>query len=587
MNKYVKNYKSFFIIFSFYFLLSCNQTLEQKQKTHKTCTLTSEMRSVPILLSDSCLYFNYLQHRISPQLIMFTPNYQLWSDGANKSRWIYLPENSQIDTQNPDRWIFPVGTQIFKEFRKTPKQSNTEIKVETRHFQKITPGEGIDSWLINTYIWNKEQTDAKLAFATKNVLNTDHNIPSEQDCVDCHKGNTDIVLGFDAIQLSDEQAKHAFGHGPKRQKNEWTLKSLLAANKLTHSINSPLLPGTVLEQKALGYLHANCGNCHNPLGHAAEQDAKHLKFRHKLSFDSLDKTDVYKTAVNKPTLNFTATPYIILGGEDDELALYQSALFLRMNSLDENYRMPMLATEKIDYQALDLMHKWILTLPTSTDASFNKKKKKQIKSTIFKAISDKDKQLLGPGIQLELQIFNPNNVPDVFAIYWPEDKSLTSSPVMDHKDGYFTKKLLLGDKGSKMSLRNSDDVGHTIYVKDKKNKIKWQLSYMPPGSKFEQELFWEEDIFVEMKCRLHLYMSAWIGSIKSQYYKIIELSQNENYKRTEMSGYPEHFNKLKIWLPKFDLIDIDIKLNEEKTIDLIKSGKILGAVDLCLNFVRK
>jgi len=536
------------------------------------------MRSVPILLSQSCLYIEHFKFKISPQLVKFTPNYQLWSDGASKSRWIYLPENSYINTQNPDRWIFPVGTQIFKEFRHTPKLSNTEIKVETRHFQKITPGEGIDSWLINTYIWNKEQTNAQLSMATKNVLNTDHDIPSEQDCVDCHKGNSDIVLGFDAIQLSDEQGKYSFGHGPKRQKNEWTLKSLWAEGKLSHFIKNPVLPGSILEQKTLGYLHANCGNCHNPLGHAADQDAKHLKFRHKLSFDSINKTDVYKTAVNQPTKNFTAVPYIVLGGEDDELALYQSALFLRVNSTDENYRMPMLATEKVDYEALDLLHKWILTLNTPADVNFNKKHKKPIKHSIKKEVSASDRVLSGPGLQMELRIFDPNNVPDVFAIYWPEDKKLRSIPIMDHKDGFFTKKLLLGDQGSKMSLRNSDDVGHTIYVKDKKNKIKWQLGYMPPGSQFEQDLFWEEDVFVEMKCRLHLYMSAWVGSIKTKYYKIFELNQDENYKQIEMSGYPEHFNKLKIWLPKFDLIDIQININEERTLDLIKSGQVLGQI---------
>ena len=45
------------------------------------------------------------------------------------------------------------------------------------------------------------------------VLNTRHDIPSSKECRQCHQGNTELVLGFEAIQLSDKQAALAFGHG--------------------------------------------------------------------------------------------------------------------------------------------------------------------------------------------------------------------------------------------------------------------------------------------------------------------------------------------------------------------------------------
>jgi hypothetical protein len=536
------------------------------------------MRAVPEKLSESCLYSNIKNLQVSTQLQKFTPNYQLWSDASNKSRWIYLPHNNKINTENPDRWIFPVGTQFFKEFRQRIKATNQEIIVETRHFQKITPGSGLDSWLMHTYKWNQAQTEAFLSNGAENVLGTDHDIPKEQDCIDCHMGNTDIVLGFDAIQLSDIQGKYAFGHGPKRQAGEITLNWLSTKNLLTFAIESAQLPGNELDQKMLGYLHANCGNCHNPLGFAAEQDAKHLRFRHSLSFQSLAQTDVFKTALNQETKNFTAVPYILLGAQEDELALYQSAAYIRMNSTDENYRMPPLARERVDYQALDLLHRWSRQLPTPAHVEFNKDHRTAEKKLAIEKLPERSHVLTGAGLQVELQFFTVPAIPPVIALYWPEDHQLSEQPTMDHKDGFFTDKLILGKQGSVMRLLNSDEVGHTIYVKDKKHDVKWQLNYMPPGSSFEQELFWPEDTFVEMKCRLHLYMSSWAGSISSQYNKIVELKNNEPYKIIAMTGYPEHFKTLKIWLPKFDPITTNIAIGQQQSFDLRKGQQVLGKI---------
>ena len=62
----------------------------------------------------------------------YTPSTPLWSDGAQKQRWIELPPNTQIDISNPNEWTFPVGTKLFKEFRVNGK------RVETRMFQKQT-----------------------------------------------------------------------------------------------------------------------------------------------------------------------------------------------------------------------------------------------------------------------------------------------------------------------------------------------------------------------------------------------------------------------------------------------------------------
>jgi len=101
---------------------------------------------------------------------------------------------------------------------------------------------------------------------------------------------------------------------------------------------------------------------------------------------------------------------------------------------------------------------------------------------------------------------------------------------------------------------------------------------MPPNSRFEQKLFWENDVFVEMKCRLHLYMSAWVGSISSQYNMINKFEANESYKRIAMQDYPENFSQLKIWLPKFRPIETNIKIGEEQSFDLMKGEQLQGKI---------
>ena len=70
----------------------------------------------------------------------------------------------------------------------------------------------------------------------------------------CHGGRTHRVLGFSAIQLS---------HAPATA-DDLTLRRLTEEGLLSNPPTSSIrVPGTPTESQALGYLHANCGSCHN------------------------------------------------------------------------------------------------------------------------------------------------------------------------------------------------------------------------------------------------------------------------------------------------------------------------------------
>jgi hypothetical protein len=191
---------------------------------------------------------------LSEGLTPYTPNYELWADGATKERLIYLPPGTQIDTRNPDRWNFPVGTRIYKTFRANG------LKLETRMIEKRAPAAAAESWQFSAWLWSADQRHVAAAAVAgeNNVLGTNHDVPSQAQCQTCHaQPGLDAVNGFGAVQLNHDKAG-------------WTLRKLIAEQKLLNGAGGELnvderrasLPGDAKAQAALGYLHGNCAHCH-------------------------------------------------------------------------------------------------------------------------------------------------------------------------------------------------------------------------------------------------------------------------------------------------------------------------------------
>ena len=136
----------------------------------------------------------------------FSPQYPLWTDGATKRRWVYLPEGTTIDASDPRRWEFPVGTRFWKEF------SFAGRRVETRVLWKASAS----GWLAGVMCGTRmgpmrcSQSDG-MAGAIEIVPGRQHNIPSGADCAACH-GTTRAPLGFNPLQLSDDRDPNAI-HG--------------------------------------------------------------------------------------------------------------------------------------------------------------------------------------------------------------------------------------------------------------------------------------------------------------------------------------------------------------------------------------
>ncbi|MCB9601985.1 MAG: hypothetical protein H6720_16835 [Sandaracinus sp.] len=183
-------------------------------------------------------------------ILAYSPRFWLWSDATDKDRYIQLPEDSVIDTSDPDRWIFPVGTKIWKTF------SLDGMRLETRVMEKTASGTGNFNWQFRTYRWNEDQSSVtEVVDGEMNVLGTGHDIPAQAACTRCHGpaggGSADAVLGFGTIQLAHTDT-------------DTTLDTLDELGFLSAPVpaSAGVVPGNAATVAALGYLHANCGHCH-------------------------------------------------------------------------------------------------------------------------------------------------------------------------------------------------------------------------------------------------------------------------------------------------------------------------------------
>ncbi len=310
----------------------------------------------PASLAAAGLYADFAAKRIDPANLAYSPQYPLWSDGAAKRRWIRVPPGAAIDASDPDVWLFPAGTKIWKEF------SFGGHRVETRLIESL--GAGVLRF--GSYAWNADETEAVLVpeSGRRGVFEIApgirHDIPGVYDCRACHRSRLDEVLGFSALQLSPDRDKSA-PHAETMTPGMVDLESVIARGLLT---NFPaawakkrlrIKAATGTARAALGVMHANCGNCHNantPLV------ARGLILRHSVAPGAKGEAAL-ATGVKKPT------QYPIPGVPQTEAMMIspgrpdRSAVVYRMSTRNPLRQMPPLGTKIVDAASLGLIEKWI------------------------------------------------------------------------------------------------------------------------------------------------------------------------------------------------------------------------------------
>src|SRR6185295_6866071 len=113
------------------------------------CPPSAPIDALPERLSETGLYADLARDAIAPGVLPYRPRFELWSDGAEKRRWLAVPAGTQIDDADPDDWVFPDGTRIWKEFVRDG------TRVETRLIAKVD-----SKWLAQAYVWRDDESDA-------------------------------------------------------------------------------------------------------------------------------------------------------------------------------------------------------------------------------------------------------------------------------------------------------------------------------------------------------------------------------------------------------------------------------------------
>ena len=286
-------------------------------------------------------------------------NTPLFSDYAEKLRFVKIPEGSNVSYNDTAVFDFPKGTILIKTFY-FPVDFRNPAKgrqlIETRlliHEEK--------EWKAYPYIWNAEQTEAYLDVAgdTKQVKYTDEQgkmrqhayyIPNMNQCKGCHNRSEKMSpIGPSAQQLS---GKIDYGGGMETQLTHWAqlgkLTGLPEKADFPPAIvwNDPST-GTVNERARL-WLDINCAHCHRANGPAstsglflgsAEKEPLHIGVR---------KTPV-AAGRGSGDLQFD-----ILPGQPDK-----SILVYRMESKDPGVMMPELGRTLSNKEAIALIRQWI------------------------------------------------------------------------------------------------------------------------------------------------------------------------------------------------------------------------------------
>ncbi len=298
----------------------------------------------PRRLSQTGLFGDTKRMLPAASLIEYDVNAPLWSDGADKKRWIMLPDLQKVTVESGGAYRFPLGTIFVKHF------SSGSYRLETRVMVKRASG-----WAGYTYVWDDAQEDAWLidgrvdkalpAAVARRLGTATWTFPGRADCSSCHTPHSGGVLGFRSEQLDRPRLDG------KHQQNQ--LDRLEGLYKLFEGAarTRPAWPDwqskatAVQTAQVRSYLDANCAFCHQPGGTG------------NATFDLRFATPVDAARlINEPPgqgdLGVRGARIVVPGQP------YKSLLYLLMNRTDEK-GMPNLAHNAVDKTALSRVARWI------------------------------------------------------------------------------------------------------------------------------------------------------------------------------------------------------------------------------------
>jgi uncharacterized repeat protein (TIGR03806 family) len=296
----------------------------------------------PMMLSQTgCVMPNDATKPVAG-MIPFSVALPFWSDGAEKERFLAVPDGQTISVAADGDFTLPNGGVTMKNFRWMGKL------FETRFFVRHNDG----SYYGYSYEWNDAQTDATRvpdAGKDKMLPGLAWTYPSSAGCFTCHNDAAGRSLGLETRQLNTVGT-----YGTVKANQFDTLKhiGLLSGNMTALAVFPAKDDATApVDVRARAYLAVNCANCHRPNGPG--------RGTWNALFDTWFKDMGICNAIPEHgNLGVTGAVLAKPGAHASSL------IWLRMSQRAMDF-MPPLASKLPDTVGADLLSNWIDHLPAA------------------------------------------------------------------------------------------------------------------------------------------------------------------------------------------------------------------------------
>ena len=287
----------------------------------------------------------------SPDLIPYSLATPLFSDYAEKQRFIYLPKGTKVSVGDGfGRITFPVGAAIIKSFGYLGAQGKLKI-IETRVLLHRA-----DGWVALPYVWNADGSDADLrvggtrtsvSFASPSGASQQisYAVPNKNQCKQCHSSAGNIQ------PIGPLLGNMRFGNAADRSRFLKGAGTLLAPKIMPAWDDAK---SASVAQRAQSYLYVNCAHCHRPTGSASNSG---LYFDESAIGPTAQGIGKHPVAAGRGS---GGLEYVIVPGEPE-----QSILLYRLKSLDPGVAMPELGRASVHKEGADLLRQWIAEMPKS------------------------------------------------------------------------------------------------------------------------------------------------------------------------------------------------------------------------------
>ncbi len=307
---------------------------------------------IPALLSETGAFEDLATLTPSSGIVPYEVNSPLWSDAAEKLRWVAIPDRRPVAFEYDDPWTFRSGTVFIKHFE-MDMGLEANRRLETRFLINDTRGRAYGL----SYKWNEEGTDAILIGTTEAPIDTLQfldgsrrawNYPTRSQCLQCHTQDAGFVLGVKTAQLNGPIIWNDEHH--ESQVELWQELGLF-----TERSNLDNLPKMVAVEDTTAhaltrfksYLDANCASCHRPEGVAPQFDAR-------FSTPIEDQELIFKITEG---FNSIESNHLITPGDTTT-----SEVFRRDVEALASWRMPPLARNMVDTTYINFLKEFIVDL---------------------------------------------------------------------------------------------------------------------------------------------------------------------------------------------------------------------------------